>query len=83
MSPHFGVYGDTVSTTPNVDKLAAEGVKFEHAFVTAPVCSASRSAMITGMYQTTIGAHQHRSSRGAVQINLPAGIRDHPANSQG
>lgn len=78
MSPHFGVYGETVSVTPNVDQLAAGGVKFERAFVTTPVCSPSRSAMITGMYQTTIGAHQHRSSRGAVNIHLPPGVRTLP-----
>ena len=61
MSPHFGCYGEKTIQTPNVDKLAAGGVLFERAFVTGPICSASRSALITGMYQTGIGAHHHRS----------------------
>jgi arylsulfatase A-like enzyme len=60
-SPHIGVYGETVIATPNLDRMAAEGVKFETAFVTNPVCSPSRSAMVSGMYQTTLGAHNHRS----------------------
>jgi len=49
--------------TPNLDKLAGQGIRFTEAFTTGPVCSASRSAMITGMYQTSIGAHHHRSHR--------------------
>ncbi|WP_152050653.1 sulfatase family protein [Tautonia marina] len=74
MSPHFGCYGESTIETPNVDRLAAEGVRFANAFVTAPVCSASRSALITGMYQTTIGAHHHRSGRGSERIELPKGV---------
>ncbi len=62
-SPHIGCYGETTIRTPHLDRLAAEGVRFERAFVTNPVCSPSRSAMITGMYQTTLGAHNHRSQR--------------------
>jgi len=49
--------------TPNVDRLAAEGARFTNACTTGAVCSASRSAFMTGMYQTTIGAHHHRSHR--------------------
>lgn len=60
-SPHIGCYGETAIQTPHIDALAAEGVRFENAFVTCPVCSPSRSAMITGMYQTAIGSHNHRS----------------------
>lgn len=71
MSPNFGCYGETTIRTPNVDRLAAEGVRFSNAFITCPVCSPSRSAMITGSYQTTIGAHQHRSGRGTQKIHLP------------
>lgn len=62
-SPDLGCYGNKLVHTPNLDRLAAQGVRFTRAFVTGPVCSASRSAIATGMYQTTIGAHHHRSHR--------------------
>jgi arylsulfatase A-like enzyme len=74
MSPHFGCYGETSIQTPNVDRLAAEGTRFANAHVTAPICSISRSALITGMYQTSIGAQHHRSGRGTVKIHLPSGV---------
>ena len=60
-SPHVGCYGETLIKTPNIDRMAREGILFQNAFVTSPVCSSSRSAMITGMYQTTLGVHNHRS----------------------
>jgi arylsulfatase A-like enzyme len=75
MSANFSCYGETAVSTPNVDKLAAQGVKFTKAYVTAPVCSTCRSAFITGMYQTSIGAHHHRSGRGQEKIHLPTGIQ--------
>ena len=75
MSRHFGYNGETLVKTPNVDRLAAEGARFEEAYITCPVCSPARSALVTGMYQTTIGAHNHRSSRGAVKYNLPAHVK--------
>lgn len=74
MSANFSSYGEKLIATPNVDRLAREGVRFSRAFTTAPVCSPCRSAFITGMYQTTIGAHHHRSGRGTEKINLPAGV---------
>lgn len=74
MSANFSCYGETAIKTPNIDKLAAEGVRFSRAYVTAPVCSASRSALITGMYQTSIGSHHHRSGRGELKIQLPVGV---------
>jgi arylsulfatase A-like enzyme len=78
MSAHFSCYGERTIQTPNVDRLAAEGVKFEQAFVTGPICSISRSALITGMYQTSIGAHHHRSGRGKTKIHLPQGVTPLP-----
>lgn len=75
MSANFACYGETAIATPNVDKLAANGVKFTNAYVTAPVCSTCRSAFITGMYQTSIGAHHHRSGRGEEKIRLPESIK--------
>lgn len=78
MSAHFSCYGETLIQTPAVDKLAAEGTRFTRAYVTAPVCSTCRSALITGMYQTTIGAHHHRSGRGELKIQLPDGVTPVP-----
>ena len=72
--PDLGCYGVEQVRSPNLDALAAKGTRFTHAFTTAPVCSASRSAFITGMYQTTIGAHNHRSHRDDG-YTLPEGVR--------
>ena len=79
MSANFSCYGEKLIETPHVDRLAREGTKFSHAFVTAPVCSPCRSALITGCYQTTIGAHHHRSGRGTEKIHLPTGVEPVPA----
>jgi N-sulfoglucosamine sulfohydrolase len=62
-STDLACYGNTQVKTPNFDRLANEGALFTHAFATAPVSSASRSAFMTGMYQTSIGAQNHRSHR--------------------
>lgn len=69
-----------------IDKLAKDGVLFTRAYATAPVCSASRSALITGVMQTTTGTHNHRSSRSTdgvvvpeeLRINLPRGMKAIP-----
>ena len=60
LSPDLGCYGHPLVKTPNIDALAAKGVRFERAFVTAPVCAPSRTALATGMYQTAINAHHMR-----------------------
>src|SRR6186997_624887 len=74
LGPALGCYGTSQVSTPNLDRLAAEGVRYTRAYTTAPVCSASRSAFMTGMYQTTIGAHNHRSHRDDG-YRLPDGVR--------
>ncbi len=61
--PQLGCYGYPHVETPHLDRLAAEGVRFNQAHTTAPVCSAARSAFNVGLYQTTTGTHQHRSHR--------------------
>lgn len=61
-TPRFGCYGDPVARTPNIDRLAAGGCRFPNAFSTAGVCAPSRSAIITGMYQTSIGTHHMRTT---------------------
>lgn len=70
----LGSYGTPQVVTPRLDRLAGEGVRYTRFFTTAPVCSPSRSAFMTGMYQTTIGAHNHRSHR-ADGYHLPDGVR--------
>lgn len=61
MSPHLGSYGEKVAKTPNLDLLAKEAVRYTNVFSTAGVCAPSRSALITGMYQTSIGTHNMRT----------------------
>jgi arylsulfatase A-like enzyme len=79
MSANLGCYGETAIATPNLDRLAREGTRFTRAFAVHPVCSPSRSALITGRYATSIGAHQHRSGRGVEKIRLPEGVETVPA----
>lgn len=74
-SPDLSCYGTKGIDTPNVDKLAAEGIRYERAFTTAPVCSTSRSAMMTGFHQNYIGANQHRENQ---KKPLPHGIKPIP-----
>lgn len=61
LSPMLGAYGDEYATTPNLDQLASEGVLYKNAYATAPICAPSRSAMVTGMYATSLGTQHLRS----------------------
>ena len=69
----MGAYGDTYATTPNLDKLAARGLRYLNAWSTAPVCAPARSAIITGMYPYSIGSHNMRS-----MVPLPDQIKMYP-----
>jgi N-sulfoglucosamine sulfohydrolase len=70
----LGVYGAKNVATPNLDALAMDGVRFTHVFSTSPVCAPSRSAFMTGMYQTSTDTHHMRSHRDD-DYHLPAGVR--------
>lgn len=61
ISAHLGCYGDPDAITPTLDALASRGIRYTRAFTTAPVCAPNRAAIITGMYQMSIGAHHMRS----------------------
>ncbi len=65
--PSLGSFGDPVSKTPNLDKLASEGVRFTNTFSTAGVCAPSRATLITGMYQNSIGT-LHMRTLGASEF---------------
>ncbi len=78
-SPWYGVYGDELVKTPNIDAFAKQGVVFERAYAASPVCAPSRSAIITGTYPIKIGAHDMRSGRvPGHQIELPDNVSTLP-----
>ena len=66
MSPRLGAYGDKLARTPVIDRLARESIRYTNVFATAPVCAPSRAAIITGMYQTTLGAQHMRTTEDRV-----------------
>lgn len=74
-STDLSCYGTPGIHTPHVDRLASQGIRYVNAFSTSPVCSTSRSAMMTGFHQNLLGAHQHREYD---KQPLPPGIRPIP-----
>ncbi|MBN1910249.1 MAG: sulfatase-like hydrolase/transferase [Pirellulales bacterium] len=70
ISPNLGCYGDPLAHTPVLDRLAAQGVRYTHAYTIAGVCAPSRSCVITGMYPTTLGSHHMR-----CEATLPEHVR--------
>jgi uncharacterized sulfatase len=73
ISPNLGCYGDHYSITPNLDALAAQGMRYTNAISNAPVCAAARTTIIAGLYSASIGAEHMRSL-----TNLPADFRMYP-----
>ncbi len=61
MSPVLGCYGDKDAITPNLDAFAKQSVRYNKAFASAPVCSPSRSCLITGCYPPSLSTQQMRS----------------------
>lgn len=74
LSHDLGCYGAKHVHTPNLDALAAQGLRFTRVFATNPTCAPSRSAFFTGMYQTTTDTHHMRSHRDD-DFRLPPGVR--------
>ena len=74
-SPDLSCYGTKGLHTPHVDQLASEGIRYQWAFTTSPVCSTSRSAMMTGHHQNFIRANQHREHE---KQPLPHGVKPIP-----
>jgi uncharacterized sulfatase len=63
ISTDLECYGMPNVKTPYLNKMANEGIRFDNAFVTNPICSPSRSAMMVGTHQVKTNTHHHRSNR--------------------
>ena len=73
MSADLGCYGDDYARSPNIDRFAADGVRFTRCFSHAGVCAPSRSGIITGMYPCSLGSQNMRS-----KITLPPDVKCFP-----
>lgn len=74
----LGCYGDPRAQTPNLDKLAARGVRFDLAYCAYPLCGPSRNSMLTGLYPNSTGIHQNALIfRQTIpnQLSLPQAFR--------
>jgi len=70
MSPHLNCYGDSTIATPNIDRLAKEGVRFTNAYGTYGVCAPNRHTIITGMYPTSTGAMAMRTWKRTSALSM-------------
>src|SRR5690606_19889629 len=74
----LGCYGSGLAKTPNIDRLAGRGIRFDSAYCQFPLCNPSRSSMLTGRYPTTTGVLGNRQWFGAVHpefVSLPMYFR--------
>ncbi len=67
----LGCYGETACRTPNIDRLAAEGVRFETCYTVCPVCSPTRGTIMTGRYPHTHGICSNVGNLGSSVHELP------------
>nr|XP_048680072.1 arylsulfatase A isoform X1 [Caretta caretta] len=68
----LGSYGHPTSATPNLDKMAASGLRFTDFYASCPICSPSRAALLTGRYQTRSGVYPgvfYPGSRGGLPLS--------------
>ena len=72
-SPWLGSYGDELATTPRLDALAAQSIRYTRAYSNAPVCAPSRNALITGAYPIAFGTEHMRSG-----YKIPDEVRFYP-----
>jgi uncharacterized sulfatase len=63
MGPWLGCYGEEAVHTPNLDAIAARGIRFTQAWASGPACSPSRSSLFTGLWAPSLGTETHREPR--------------------
>src|SRR5579872_6947006 len=66
-----GAYGNTIVKTPNLDRLADGGMRFDRAYCNSPVCTASRQSFLTGQYPRTLGVTQLKTALPDSTLTLP------------
>ena len=72
------MYGDSSANTPNINQLAKDGIVYQNCYTPSPVCSPSRSSLITGMYPTTLGTqHMRAYKKSAAKKQIIHTIRSH------
>jgi uncharacterized sulfatase len=78
IGPQLGCYGDKYADTPNLDKLAARGMRYVNAWSNAPVCAPARTTIISGLYPPSTGSEHMRSqTRLAPQMKMyPSLLRE-------
>ncbi|MDX2432285.1 MAG: sulfatase [Bacteroides sp.] len=81
ISPYLGCYGDPVALTPNLDKLAADGIRFNRMYSVYGVCAPSRNALITGMYPASIGGGNMRTGNKRLVKNMSDSLQIPPYES--
>lgn len=77
--PWLGAYGDPLARTPHIDALAAQGVRWQAACATAPVCAPSRFAILTGRHAPSVPPAQHMTA----EAELPPGVITYPEMMRG
>jgi len=74
----LGCYGDPLAKTPNIDRLAARGVRFERAYCSFPLCGPSRNSFLTGLHPNATGIHENgQVFRQSIpsQVSMPQAFR--------
>ena len=86
LKPLLGCYGDDVVKSPNIDKLAGRGIRFESAYCNQAVCAPSRNALLTGLRPQTLGIYDlgtfFRQSRPDA-VTLPQHFKSHGYRTAG
>lgn len=72
-----GAYGSPMGITPNIDRLAAEGIRFEHAVSSQPLCGSAQSVIQTGKYATETGVWRHSLALNESERTLAHHFADH------
>ena len=68
----FPIYGNSTVELPIIESLAKDGIVFNNAYTPAPVCAPARSAIITGLYPSTLGTHNMRTYNSYKKENQPS-----------